>query len=180
MHSLRVKSVASRLDAIIDWSGRSVAWLTLAMVMVMFCVVVLRFVFDLGWVWLQEIVNYLHAYVFMIGAAYTLQNGDHVRVDVFYRDMPPQRQALVDLLGTLLLLFPVCGFIFYASWGEVITSWQELEPSQRTGGLSFAYLLKSSMLVMPALLILQGVTMVLKNTLCLAGDTELNREASDG
>ena len=174
----RLNTLANWLDGIIDWSGRSVAWLTLAMVAVMFCVVVLRFVFDLGWVWLQEIVNYLHAYVFMIGAAYTLQHGAHVRVDVFYRDMIPQRKALVDLLGTLFLLFPVCGFIFYASWGEVITSWQELEPSQRTGGLNFAYLLKSSMLIMPALLILQGMAMVLKSSLRLRGQPEVNKGAS--
>lgn len=174
----RLNTLANGLDAVIDWSGRSVAWFTLAMVLVMFSVVVLRFVFDLGWVWLQEIVNYLHAYIFMIGAAYTLHHGAHVRVDVFYRDMSPSRKALIDLLGTLFLLFPVCGFIFYASWGEVITSWQELEPSQRTGGLNFAYLLKSSMLLMPALLILQGIAMVLKNTLRLTGDTDSRMEPS--
>ena len=178
MISPLLNRLATRLDSIIDWSGRTVSWLTLGMVVVMFCVVVLRFVFDLGWVWLQEIVNYLHAYVFMIGAAYTLQHGAHVRVDVFYRDMTPQRKAVVDLLGTLFLLFPVCGFIFYASWSEVITSWQELEPSQRTGGLNFAYLLKSSMLIMPALLILQGLIMAIKNALCLAGVTPTNEENS--
>jgi len=178
MMNHRLKTFANGLDAVIDWSGRSVAWFTLAMVLVMFCVVVLRFVFDLGWVWLQEIVNYLHAYIFMIGAAYTLHHGAHVRVDVFYRDMSPSRKALIDLIGTLFLLFPVCGFILYASWGEVITSWQELEPSQRTGGLNFAYLLKSSMLLMPVLLILQGIAMVLKNTLRLTGNADSRMEPS--
>lgn len=163
MSNSHLNLLSRQLDLFIDWTGRSTAWLTLAMVLVMFCVVILRFVFDLGWVWLQEIVNYLHAYVFMIGAAYTLNHGSHVRVDVFYRDMSARGKSLVDLFGTLFLLFPVCSFIIYASWGEVITSWQELEPSQRTGGLDFAYLLKSSMLLMPALLIVQGIALVLKN-----------------
>lgn len=163
MNNSHPKVLNKRLDSFIEWTGHSTAWLTLAMVLVMFCVVILRFVFDLGWVWLQEIVNYLHAYVFMIGAAYTLNHGSHVRVDVFYRDLSARGKSLVDLFGTLFLLFPVCGFIIYASWGEVMTSWQELEPSQRTGGLDFAYLLKSSMLLMPVLLIIQGIALVLKN-----------------
>jgi TRAP-type mannitol/chloroaromatic compound transport system permease small subunit len=104
----------------------------------------------------------------MIGAAYTLNHDSHVRVDIFYRDMSAGKKALVDLLGTLFLLFPVCVFIFISSWHGVITSWQELEASQRTGGLDFAYILKSTMLLMPALLFLQGLAMVIKNGLLLS------------
>ena len=166
--SARLKPIATQLDALIDWTGRGIAWLTIAMVLVMFTVVVLRFVLGLGWVWMQEIVNYLHAYIFMIGAAYTLRHDSHVRVDVFYRNLSSQGKARIDLLGTVFLLFPVCGFIFVASWNEVITSWQSLEPSQRTDGLNFAYVLKSSMLLMPGLLILQGIAIVLKNWLQLS------------
>ena len=167
-----LKHIAARLDDFIDGTGRAVAWLTIAMVVVMFSVVLLRFVLGLGWVWMQEIVNYLHAYIFMVGAAYTLRHGSHVRVDIFYRALSPKGKAWIDLLGSLLLLLPVCGFIFFASWNDVISSWQHLEPSQRTDGLSFAYILKSSMLLMPALLILQGIAMVLKNGLLLSGKTD--------
>jgi len=171
----RLNLISIQLDNLIDWTGRGIAWLTIAMVIVMFSVVLLRFVFGLGWVWMQEIVNYLHAYVFMIGAAYTLRHGSHVRVDIFYRDLLPQGKAWIDLLGNLFLLLPVCGFIFYASWNEVINSWQTLEPSQRTDGLSFAYILKTSMLLMPVLLILQGIAMLLQNGLRLSAKT--NSEA---
>ena len=171
----RLNLISIQLDNLIDWTGRGIAWLTIAMVIVMFSVVLLRFVFGLGWVWMQEIVNYLHAYVFMIGAAYTLRHGSHVRVDIFYRNLSPQGKAWIDLLGTLFLLLPVCGFIFYASWNEVINSWQALEPSQRTDGLSFAYILKSSMLLMPVLLILQGIAMLLQSGLRLSAKT--NSEA---
>jgi len=173
----KLNLISTQLDNLIDWTGRGIAWLTIAMVIVMFSVVLLRFVFGLGWVWMQEIVNYLHAYVFMIGAAYTLRHGSHVRVDIFYRDLSHQGKAWIDLLGTLFLLLPVCGFIFYASWGEVISSWQNLEPSQRTDGLSFAYILKSSMLLMPALLILQGIAMLLQNGLQLSDKTTSESEA---
>jgi len=130
-------------------------------------VVILRFVFDIGWVWLQESVNYLHAYVFMLGAAYTLRHDGHVRVDVFYRQMSTKRKALVDLAGTLFLLIPVCGFIFYASWTPTLAAWLTLEGSQRTGGLDLAYLLKTTMLLMPALLIIQGLAISIQKSLIL-------------
>lgn len=158
-----------RIETFIEYTGRAVAWLTLAMVLIMFAVVVLRFAFDIGWIWLQESVNYLHAYVFMLGAAYTLKRDEHVRVDIFYGAMSAKRRSLVDLLGTLLLLLPFCGFIFYVSWDEVIKSWQALEPSQQTGGLDFAYILKTSMLLMPLLLFLQGLAIILHNILILRG-----------
>ena len=178
MIKTRIQPIANQLDALIDWTGRGIAWLSIAMVLIMFLVVLLRFVLGLGWVWMQEIVNYLHAYIFMIGAAYTLRHDSHVRVDIFYRNLSSRGKARIDLLGTLFLLFPVCGFIFYASWTEVITSWQNLEPSQRTDGLSFAYVLKTSMLLMPGLLILQGIAIVLKNWLQLS--TSASSESSSG
>lgn len=168
---------AQRIDQTIDVLGQGIAWMTIAMVVVMAAVVILRFVFDIGWVWLQESVNYLHAYVFMLGAAYTLRHDGHVRVDVFYRQMSTKRQALVDLLGTLFLLIPVCGFIFYASWTPTLAAWSALEGSQRTGGLDFAYVLRSTMLLMPALLILQGLAISIQKTLIIL-DTSNNHSDS--
>ena len=168
-----------RIESFIEYTGRAIAWLTLAMVLIMFAVVVFRFVFDVGWIWLQESVNYLHAYVFMLGAAYTLKRDGHVRVDIFYGAMSAKGRSLVDLLGTLFLLLPFCGFIFYVSWDEVMKSWAALEPSQQTGGLDFAYLLKTSMLLMPSLLFIQGLAIAMHNIMILRGvnsnrDPELN------
>jgi len=181
-------ALAQQLDRFIDLFGRGIAWMTILMVAVMACVVILRFIFDLGWVWMQESVNYLHAFIFMLGAAYTLNHDAHVRVDVFYRKMSLRGQALVDLLGTLFLLLPVCGFIFYVSWSPTLASWAALEGSQRTGGLDFAYILKSSMLLMPILLIIQGLAIGMQKSLIVFGQgnspkpsTEANhQEPSDG
>ena len=159
--------LARRIDKTVDILGNGIAWMTLAMGIVMAGGVILRFAFDIGWVWLQESVNYLHAYIFMLGAAYTLRHDGHVRVDVFYRQMSIKRKALVDLLGTLFLLIPVSSFILYASWAPTIEAWSALEGSQRTGGLDFAYILKSSMLLMPALLILQGLAISIQKFLII-------------
>ncbi len=169
-HSLH--ALAQQLDRFIDLFGRGIAWMTVLMVAVMACVVILRFVFNLGWVWMQESVNYLHAFIFMLGAAYTLNHDGHVRVDVFYRKMSLKGQALIDLLGTVFLLLPVCGFIFYVSWTPTLTAWQALEGSQRTGGLDFAYILKSSMLLMPTLLIIQGLAIGIQKSLIVFGQSE--------
>ena len=164
--------IALGLDAVSEWSGRAVAWLTLGMVLVTFAVVVLRYAFDLGWIALQESITYQHALVFLIGAAYTLKHDGHVRVDIFYQSFGPRMRAAVDLAGALLFLLPVCGFVAWVSWDYVAMSWGLKEGSRDAGGLPYVYLLKGSILVMAALLILQGVGQVLHGLLVLLGVEE--------
>lgn len=149
------------LEGLSEWSGRLIAWLTLLLVLITFAVVVLRYGLDIGWIGLQEVITYLHATVFMLGAAYTLRHEGHVRVDIFYQRFGPRGQAWVDLLGTLLLLWPMCLFIIVFSWDYVAVSWERLETSNEPGGLPFVYLLKSLLILMPALLMLQGLARVL-------------------
>lgn len=138
--------------------GKAVSWLTLVMVLLMFLVVVMRYGFNLGWIWLQESVTYLHASVFMLVAAWALQDDAHVRVDIFYRESSPPRKAVVNLLGTLLLLVPFCLFLLIIAWEYVAASWRLLESSLEAGGVPAVYLLKSLILLLPALLLVQAVT----------------------
>ena len=155
---------ANLLDRISIVTGRAAAWLTLIMVLVTFVVVVMRYVFDAGAVWLQESVVWMHAVVFMVGAAYTLQQEEHVRVDIFYRNMSERRRALVDLLGVLLFLLPVCVFLAIKAWDFVAVSWALRESSREPGGLPYPFvpLLKSVLLLMPLALGLQGLSMLLR------------------
>ena len=162
-----MQTVIDKLEKISELSGRFIAWLTLFIVLVTFIVVVLRYVFDIGSIALQESISYMHAFVFMLGAAYTLKHDSHVRVDIFYRKMSLAKKAWVDLLGTLLLLFPVCLFIFISSWDYVLTSWSQLEESGEAGGLAYVYILKTSLLIMPVLLMLQGTALSLKSFLLI-------------
>ena len=157
------------LDRFADLTGRAVAWLTLSMVVVTFVVVVLRYLFDTGWIAMQESVTYMHAVVFMLGAAYTLRHDGHVRVDIFSRRFGPRGRAMIDLAGALLLLLPVSIFIFWISWRYVADSWSVLEGSREAGGLPGVYLLKSLIILMPALLIVQGFSTVLRNLLLITG-----------
>ncbi|MDZ7748192.1 MAG: TRAP transporter small permease subunit [Halofilum sp. (in: g-proteobacteria)] len=156
-------------DAINERVGRFLAWFTVAMVLLTLAVVIMRYGFSFGRIWIQEIVTYLHAAVFMLGAAYTLQHRGHVRVDIFYQRFSPRRRALVDFLGTLLLLMPVAVFILAWSLGFVANSWARLEESPQTGGLPFVYVLKTFIPLMAALLMVQGVAELARNALVLAG-----------
>ena len=155
--------LVSRVDALNDWTGRGIAWLTLIMVLTQFFIAVMRYVFDTGWIALQESVLFMHALVFLIGAAYTLRHDEHVRVDIFYQRLSVRGKAWVDMLGSLLLLLPVNIFIFWVSWDYVVSSWALLEGSREAGGLPGVFLVKSSILAMASLLILQGLALLIRN-----------------
>ena len=167
-----LRQTADTIDAISEWSGRIVSWLTLAMVLVTFAIVVLRYAFSMGWIAMQESVTFMHALVFLLGAAFTLKREGHVRVDIFYRKLGVKGRAVVDLLGACLLLLPVCGFIFWLSWDYVTASWALKEGSREAGGLPGVFLLKSAIPLMAGLLILQGVSQILRATLTLSGREE--------
>ena len=165
----RLQTLAISLDRFAEITGRVIAWLTLAMVLITVAVVVLRKLFETGSIALQESVTYLHAAVFMLGSAYTLKHDGHVRVDIFYQKFSPRTRAWVDLLGTLLLLFPVCLYILFSSLQYVGASWSMLEGSREAGGLDGVFLLKTAIPVMAVLLLLQGCSIVLHKGLLLTG-----------
>ena len=147
----------SALRKFIALSGKAAAWLTVIMVLLTFTIVVLRYGFNLGWIWLQESLTYLHVAVFSIVAAWALQQDGHVRVDIFYAKMTDKNRARVNLLGSLIFLVPFCIFILVIAWPYVANSWKLLESSREAGGLPLVFLLKSLILVMPALLLSQAV-----------------------
>ena len=167
--SSRLQAIADTLDRIAEMSGRVIAWLTLAMVLITVTVVMLRYLFQSGSIALQESVTYLHATVFMLGAAYTLKQDGHVRVDIIYQKLTPRSRAWVDLLGTLLLLLPVCIFMLYTSMNYVTAAWAIQEGSREAGGLDGVYLLKTAIPLMAVMLLLQGCSMLLRNILVIAG-----------
>lgn len=164
-----MKKAIQIIDRINDVIGRSISWLTLAMVLVTFLVVVLRYVFSIGWIAMQESVLYLHSMVFMLGAAYTLKQNAHVRVDIFYEKLGPRSRAWIDLLGSILLLVPFCIFIIVISWNYVGLSWSLLEGSREAGGLPAVFLLKTTIPVMAGLVMLQGIAQGMRSILILRG-----------
>ncbi len=166
------------LDSIAEYTGTTTAWLTGIMVLVACTVVTLRHVFGIGSVALQESVTYMHALVFMLGAAYTLKNGEHVRVDIVYRKLSLRARAWVEVLGSLLFTLPLMIFIGWGSWDFVQESWRIREGSTDSGGLGGVYLLKSLLPFMAVSVSLQAIAELLRNLLVLMNLTPAQEEAS--
>lgn len=162
-----IQHLIKSIDRFTDMTGRVVSWLTLLMVVLTVVIVVLRYYFESGSIALQESITYLHGAVFMLGIAFTLQRGGHVRVDIFYREFSAQKKALVDFIGGIVFLLPVCLLIFIFSWDYVMASWAIAETSEERSGIAGIYLLKTLLLLMPATLILQGIAETLRNLLVL-------------
>ena len=162
-------SLARIIDVVNERIGRTIAWAALAMVVVQFTIVVMRYVFGFGSILMQESVIYLHAVLFMIGSGYTLLQDGHVRLDIFYRDTSVRTKALVDLWGSIGLLIPVTVLIWWFSWPYVAGSWGVLEGSRETSGIHAVFLLKTVILVFAALMLVQGISLMAKSILTLKG-----------
>jgi TRAP-type mannitol/chloroaromatic compound transport system permease small subunit len=158
-----LERVASALDGFAERTGRAISWLTLVLALTGFLVVVMRYVFNSGWIWMQESLTWMHSLVFMLGAAYTLKHDEQVRVDVIYRSLSERRRAFIDLTGTVLFLLPLCGYIFYESLPYLLSSWSVGERSREASGLPALYLLKAILPLMAALLIVQGLAQILRS-----------------
>lgn len=154
-----MQRLKTNLERISELTGSVMAWLTVLMVLGTFVIVVLRYVFDLGWISMQESIVWMHAAVFMLGASYTLKHNEHVRVDIFYRRTTAERRAWVNVVGTVVFLLPLAGFVAVTSWDYVTTSWAIGEASREAGGLPFPFvpIMKSLIPATALLLMVQGV-----------------------
>lgn len=173
-------SVARAIDWANEKIGWGIAWLTVVMVLVTVVIVVLRYGFSIGFIWMQESVRFMHAAVFLLCAGYTLLHNGHVRVDVFYNRMSERGRAKVDIFGGLVFLIPVCFVIFYFSWDYVLNSWIEREGSLEERGIHAVYLLKTCIWIFAGLMILQAISRMIHGAATLLGIEHLSGEAEAG
>jgi TRAP-type mannitol/chloroaromatic compound transport system permease small subunit len=157
------------IDRLNEVVGRAASWLFLAMALATLCVVILRYVFSVGFIWLQESYVWLNGIAFMVGAGYTLLKDGHVRVDIFYRPASWRFRAWVDLVGSLLLLLPMVVVVLVYSVPYVAAAWEQLESSREASGLPAVFLLKSVLLLFCLLLGLQGLALAGRSLLALLG-----------
>ena len=151
-----------KIDAIIEISGRTVAWLSLGMVVITCTVVVLRYGFDTGAIALQESVTYMHALVFMIGLSYALKHDRHVRVDLLFNRLSRRSRQRINLIGHVGFLLPICLVITMESFDYVMRSWAIREGSPEAGGIPGVYFLKTLIPLSALLLSMQAISEVLR------------------
>jgi TRAP-type mannitol/chloroaromatic compound transport system permease small subunit len=162
--------LADRIDRFNAAIGRAAAWAGVFIVVVQFAVVVLRYAFGIGSIWLSESILYGHAALFMLAAAWTLREEGHVRVDIFYAEAPPRRKAMIDLAGALVLLLPFMLVLAALALPYVRQSWAVLERSRETSGLPAVFLLKTLIPVFAILFALQGIAQAIRAASVLAAD----------
>ena len=158
-----MQKLSSILSSISVISGRTVSWLTVGMVVILAFNVLSSWLFKSSSILLSESITWMHSANFLLAAAYTLNRNEHVRVDIFYAKMSSKGKAIVDLIGTLTLLIPVSVFIAWASWSYVALSWRIGENSAEAGGMPATYLLKSLLIIMPLLLIIEAINQLIVN-----------------
>lgn len=151
------------LEAVNLYVGRTIRWCALLMVLLQFVVVVLRYVFGISFIFLNEGVLYLHATFFMLGAGYTLLVDKHVRVDIFYARLSKRGKASIDLFGHVFLLIPSMVILMLYSWSSVRSSWAILEGPISVGGIPASFLLKTLIPAFCVLLIIQCSANLLKD-----------------
>jgi TRAP-type mannitol/chloroaromatic compound transport system permease small subunit len=173
-------NILRAINCFTGWVGRFIAWLCLLLVVLTVSVVLLRYLFGMGSIAVQESVTYVHSMIFMLGLAVALQRGGHVRVDIFYRNFSERRKALVDLLGGVFFLLPFCGLILLSSWDYVLASWAIKETSAESGGIAAVYLLKTLMILMPIMLALQGISQILTSLITIKGVSPQAASAIEG
>ena len=134
------------------------------MVITTMLIVLLRYGFNLGAIYMQESLVWFHSAIFLLGSAYTLQQNEHVRVDILYRSFSQQKQDWINTIGILIFVFPVCTYFVIVSWGFVYASLSVNEISRDAGGLPYPAIpiLKSMLIMMPITLILQSLSILIK------------------
>ena len=163
-----LKLVVRAIDAMNEHLGRAVSWFALIMVLTQFAIVLLRYVFGLGFIPMQESVLFMHSLLFLAGAGYTLLHDGHVRVDIFYGSASPERKALIDCVGVLVFLWPLCAVMTWKGLVFVGASVRVLEGSPEGTFMPF-WLLKSLLLVFPLVLSLQGLSMLVRALFVMRG-----------
>jgi TRAP-type mannitol/chloroaromatic compound transport system permease small subunit len=162
------KRLVDVLESIVDAVGRWIAWSTLAIVLVVAIDVILRYLFRVGSVAMQEIEWHLMSPIALIGMSYTMRHNEHVRVDLFYERLSPKARVMVEFVGALITI-AISIVLIQMSIGFVAQAYASGESSTDPGGLPYRYLLKAFIPVGFALLLAQAVAQALRHGLTLMG-----------
>jgi TRAP-type mannitol/chloroaromatic compound transport system permease small subunit len=174
-----LKCLCRWIDTLNLWVGKFVAWMTAVVVIVVFVDVVMRYAFNTSYVFTQEMEWHLFAFIFLMGAGYTLLKEGHVRVDIIYQRLEPKARAWINLAGVLFFLLPGTYMIIATSLEFVQNSYTILEGSPDPGGIPFRFILKSCIPIGFTLVTLQGISLGIKSVFTIL-DKPIEQAAEEG
>ena len=164
-----LKMFSHWIDTLNEWVGRGVAWVTLALVLVIFIDVVMRYLFNTSFVFTQELEWHLFGFIFLIGAGYTLLHDGHVRVDIIYQRLGLKGQAWINLLGVIFFLIPGCLMVMSTSWKFALNSFMIMEGSPDPGGIPYRFIVKGCIPAGFFLLLIQGISLGMHSLMRILG-----------
>ena len=159
------QQISSSIDRVIDFIGIKVSWLTTILVVLICTDVFLRYFLQSTKTWILELEWHFFAVLFLIGASYTLQHDKHVRVDLFYEKFSDRTKRFVNIAGMILFLVPWCIVVLNTSWDYFMNSYSFKEGSSQPNGLPARYIIKSFIWTGFMLLLLQGISILIKSIL---------------
>ncbi|MEJ5359195.1 MAG: TRAP transporter small permease subunit [Desulfobacterales bacterium] len=160
---------AALIDRLNGWVGRAASWVTFGLVLVVFLDVIMRYAFRTSFVLVQELEWHTFAFIFLVGAGYTLLADGHVRVDIIYQRYGPKGRAWTNLLGVVLFLIPGCILVVATSWHFMLRAFQVGEGSPDPGGIPYRFIVKGFIPLGFSLLLLQGVSLGIRSLLEILG-----------
>jgi TRAP-type mannitol/chloroaromatic compound transport system permease small subunit len=173
-----LKSLINSIDTLNSWIGRMVAWVTLGLVVVVFVDVVMRYLFNTSFVFTQELEWHVFAFIFLIGAGYTLLRDGHVRVDIIYQRLGTKGQAWINFIGVVFFLIPGCMMLVITSFKFAYNAWTVMEGSPDPGGIPCRFLVKGAITAGFVLLVLQGISLGFHSFLQIIGKESIQKNAS--
>lgn len=155
-----MKAITTPINTWVDYIGKGLSWVNLALILLICVDVTLRYLFSTTKVWVIDLEWHMFALIFLLGASYTLKADKHVRVDVFYDRWSDRTKAIIDLMGHVLFLIPWCLVVIYTSYRYAINSWTYREGAADPGGLPMRYIIKFAIVVGFVMLLLQAIVSV--------------------
>ena len=151
------------IDKLTDNIANGLLYILIALILLVFFTVFFRYVFNMSYIIIQEIIMYLHALIFMFGISYALKENSHVKIDVLYNTLNKRIQRVISIAGLVSFILPTALFIIYISIDMVTQSWMIFEGSSEAGGLNLVFILKSLIPISGVLIFLQGISELIKH-----------------
>ncbi|CAA6819264.1 MAG: TRAP-type mannitol/chloroaromatic compound transport system, small permease component [uncultured Sulfurovum sp.] len=164
---LRLKRVEASFNSFIDKMGRVIAWVLILMIFNVLFDVVMRYFFNNSSIAMQEVEWHLFSILILFGLGYALKEGSHVRVDFLYDNFSVTTKAYINIIGTLLFLFPFALLIIFGSYEYVMDAYTMDEISEDPGGLTHRWIVKAMIPAGFIFLLFAGLTYILKHIIII-------------
>ena len=157
-----INLLIKRLEKITNFLGKLSSFLIILLIALVSFSVILRYLFAIGFTWLQDLYIWIHACFILLGIGFTLNKDQHVRIDIIYRNLKTQKKRLVNFLGSIFFGLPLCYLIIIKGYDFFLRSYQISENSKETGGLPNVFILKFFIFFMGILLLCELINRILK------------------